>query len=61
VGEIIGVKWVLKTKLNEKGEADKYKAQLIAKRYSQNNMEWIFLKCLHQWLKVVVSLAIYKS
>jgi hypothetical protein len=48
MGEIIGVKWVLKTKLNEKGEADKYKAWLIAKRYSQNNMEWIFLKCLHQ-------------
>ncbi|KAM1271923.1 hypothetical protein ACFX2J_032678 [Malus domestica] len=31
----IEVKWVFKTKLNENGEVDKYKAQLVAKGYSQ--------------------------
>ncbi|CAL2242013.1 unnamed protein product [Prunus armeniaca] len=31
----IGVKWIFKTKLNEKGEVDKYKARLVAKGYKQ--------------------------
>ena len=31
----IGVKWVFKTKLNEKGEVDKHKARLVAKGYKQ--------------------------
>ena len=31
----IGVKWVFKTKLNEKGEVDKCKARLVAKGYAQ--------------------------
>ena len=30
----IGVKWAFKTKLNEKGDVDKYKARLVVKRYS---------------------------
>lgn len=31
----IGVKWIYKTKLNEKGQIEKYKARLVAKGYSQ--------------------------
>lgn len=31
----IGVKWVYKTKMNEKGEVEKFKARLVAKGYSQ--------------------------
>jgi hypothetical protein len=31
----IGFKWVFKTKYNEKGEVEKYKARVVAKGYSQ--------------------------
>ena len=31
----IGVKWVYKTKLNEKGELEKNKTRLVAKGYAQ--------------------------
>jgi hypothetical protein len=33
--KVIGVKWIYKTKLNEKGEVEKCKARLVAKGYSQ--------------------------
>jgi len=33
--KIIGVKWIYKTKLNEKGEIDKFKARLVMKGYNQ--------------------------
>ena len=32
---VIGVKWVYKAKLNEKGEIDEHKARLIARGFSQ--------------------------
>lgn len=32
----IGVKWVYKTKLNEDGEVEKYKARLVVKGYAQS-------------------------
>lgn len=31
----IGVKWIFKTKYNERGEVEKHKAELVAKGYSQ--------------------------
>ncbi|CAA7027704.1 unnamed protein product [Microthlaspi erraticum] len=33
--KVIGVKWIFKTKFNEKGEVDKFKARLVAKGYHQ--------------------------
>lgn len=33
--KIIGVKWVFKTKLNERGEVDKFKARIVAKGFHQ--------------------------
>jgi hypothetical protein len=33
----IGVKWIYKTKMNERGEIEKYKARLVAKGYSQKH------------------------
>ncbi|MCH80374.1 copia-type polyprotein, partial [Trifolium medium] len=32
---VIGVKWIYKTKYNEKGQIEKYKARLVAKGYTQ--------------------------
>ncbi|XP_017431881.1 uncharacterized mitochondrial protein AtMg00820-like [Vigna angularis] len=53
--KIIGVKWVYKTKLNELGEVDKYKAMLVAKGYSQQHgIDLISLKyllMLHAWTR----------
>jgi len=36
-GKSIGVKWIFKTKVNEKREVDKYKARLVAKSYCQQH------------------------
>ncbi|MCI04473.1 copia-type polyprotein, partial [Trifolium medium] len=33
--KVIGVKWIYKTKVNEKGEVEKFKARLVAKGYAQ--------------------------
>ncbi|KAL1218311.1 Retrovirus-related Pol polyprotein from transposon TNT 1-94 [Cardamine amara subsp. amara] len=35
--KVIGVKWVYKTKLNERGEVDKFKARLVAKGFHQTH------------------------
>ncbi|CAA7016056.1 unnamed protein product [Microthlaspi erraticum] len=35
--KVIGVKWVFKTKFNERGEIDKFKARLVAKGYHQKH------------------------
>jgi len=32
--KLVGVKWIYKTKLNENGEIDKYKARLMVKGYA---------------------------
>jgi len=37
IAKTIGVKWIFKTKLNEMGEVDKYKARLVTKGYSQEH------------------------
>ena len=34
---LIGVKWVYKKNLNEKGENDRFKARLVAKGFSQKH------------------------
>jgi hypothetical protein len=33
--KVIGVKWIYKTKVNERGGIEKYKARLVAKGYAQ--------------------------
>ncbi|CAA7040776.1 unnamed protein product [Microthlaspi erraticum] len=35
--KVIGVKWVFKTKFNERGDIDKFKARLVAKGYHQKH------------------------
>lgn len=37
--KVIGVKWVFKTKFNEKGEIEKFKARLVAKGYHQTQAQ----------------------
>lgn len=46
--KVIGVKWIFKTKFNEKGDVDKFKARLVAKGYHQREGV-ISGKCLHMW------------
>ncbi|KAK2407959.1 putative mitochondrial protein [Trifolium repens] len=61
----IGVKWVYKTKLNEKGEIDKYKARLVVKGYKQEHgvdYEEVFAPVARQdTIRLVVSLAAQNS
>ncbi|CAJ2672171.1 unnamed protein product [Trifolium pratense] len=61
----IGVKWVYKTKLNEKGEIDKFKAKLVVKGYKQEHgvdYEEVFAPVARQdTIRLVVSLAAQNS
>jgi hypothetical protein len=43
----IGVKWVYKTKLNEKGQIEKHKARLVAKGFS------LHFSLLHNFWKIL--------
>lgn len=64
-GKIIGVKWVYKTKLNENGEVDKYKAWLVSKGYSQkygvDYTEAFVPMALLDTIQVVISLVAQKG
>lgn len=57
----IGVKWIFKTKLNEKGEIDKHKARLVAKGYKQEygvDYKEVFAPVARQdTIRLVISLA----
>jgi hypothetical protein len=61
----IGVKWVYKTKLNEKGEIDKFKARLVVKGYKQEHgvdYQEVFAPVARQdTIRLVVSLAAQNS
>ena len=61
----IGVKWIYKTKLNEKGKVKKYKARLVAKGYSQQygiNYNEVFTP-FARWdtIRTILSVAACKS
>ncbi|KAJ0441172.1 putative RNA-directed DNA polymerase [Helianthus annuus] len=61
----IGVKWVYKTKLNERGQVDKYKARLVVKGYAQRkgvDYEEVFAP-VARWdtIRTLLALAAQKS
>ena len=61
----IGVKWIYKTKLKENGEADKHKAQLVAKGYVQQqriNYNEVFAPVARMdTLRMIIALAAQKG
>jgi uncharacterized protein (UPF0332 family) len=61
----IGVKWVFKTKFNEKGNVDKHKARLVAKGYSQRQgidyNEVFALVARWDTIKTILALVAYKG
>lgn len=61
----IGVKWIYKTKINEKGEIDKHKARLVAKGYKQEygiDYKEVFAPVARQdTIRTVISLAAQNS
>ncbi|GKU99835.1 hypothetical protein SLEP1_g12621 [Rubroshorea leprosula] len=61
----IGVKWIYKTKLNENGEVDKFKARLVVKGYKQEfsiDYQEVFAPVARMdTIRLVISLAAYNS
>ncbi|CAL5368351.1 unnamed protein product [Camellia sinensis] len=61
----IGVKWVYKTKLNQGGEVDKYKARLVVKGYKQEfgiDYKEVFAPVTrHDTIRLVLALAAKNS
>jgi len=61
----IGVKWVYKTKLNEKGKVDKFKARLVSKGYKQefgiDYTEVLTPIARHDTIRMVIDLAAQNS
>ena len=57
----VGVKWICKTKLNEKGEVEKFKARLVAKGYTQeygvDYSEVYASVAKHDTIRMIISLA----
>lgn len=49
--KIIGVRWIYKTNYNEHGVLEKYKTQLVAKRYTHKHG----INYMHQWLELKLS------
>ncbi|KAM1007578.1 hypothetical protein ACFX2A_004219 [Malus domestica] len=64
-GKTIGVKWVFKTKMDENGEVDKYKARLVTKGYSQQygvDFSKVFAPVARMdTIRMVISLAAQKG
>jgi hypothetical protein len=61
----IGVKWIFKTKYNEKGQIEKHKARLVAKGYSQkygiDYSEVFALVARWETIRSILSLAAYEG
>ncbi|KAI3708032.1 hypothetical protein L2E82_37034 [Cichorium intybus] len=61
----IGVKWVYKTKLNERGEIDKHKARLVVKGYKQKygiDYQEVFAPVIRlETIRLVLALAAQKE
>jgi len=61
----IGVKWVFKTKLNERGQVEKYKARLVAKGYAQtygiNYTEVFAIVAILDTVRVLLAVAVHNA
>lgn len=59
--KLVGVKWIYKTKVNEKGEIDKFKTHLVAKGHTQeyevDYSDVFALIARHDTIRMVISFA----